>query len=60
MRLLLTKSGDEKSTRIVSAFSMGLHIVIVMFLALAGESYAAVLAFMMLIVKVLLLFKYMK
>ena len=57
IRILLTKFKTEKKYKIVTDFSIVLHIIVVLFLSLAREPYAVTVAFLLLIVKVILLFK---
>ena len=59
-KTLLTKYKAPKNSKIITDISMGLHILTVLFLALARESYAIVVAFLLLIIKGMLLFKYTK
>ena len=57
IRILLTKFKTEKKYKIVTDFSIVLHIIVVLFLSLAREPYAVTVAFLLLIVKVILLLK---
>ena len=59
-KTLLLRLKPEKDGRKLTGGSMLLHITAVLFLALAGETYAVVMAFLLLIVKGLLLFKAIK
>ncbi len=56
-KMLLTKYAPEKSNRWITDISMGVHIVGVLFLALTREAYAITVAFLLLVIKGLLLFK---
>lgn len=60
VKLLLTYGKAEKGRKTVTAASVVLGIVTVLFLALAGETYVVVVAFLLLLIKGLLLFKYME
>ena len=59
-KTLFTKYKAPKNPKIITDISMGLHILTVLFLALTRESYAIVVAFLLLIIKGMLLFKYTK
>ena len=58
VKMLLVQLRIGKKQKTVTACSMGLGMVTVIFLALAGETYAVTMAFLLLIFKGLLLFKY--
>lgn len=60
VKILLTKLGVKKSHKMMIGLSMLLSILIVLFLAMAREAYAIALAFMLLVVKGVLLLKYIK
>ena len=60
IELLLTKCGGERSNKIITAISMILGILIVLFLALAREAYAIVVVFLLLVIKGMLLLKCIK
>lgn len=60
VKLLLTCRKAGKGRKTVTAVSVALGIVTVLFLALAGETYAVVVAFLLLLIKGLLLFKCME
>lgn len=57
IRILLTKYRIEKKYKTVTDFSIVLHIFVVIFLSLAREPYAVTVAFLLLIIKVILLLK---
>lgn len=57
LRVLLTKFKPEKNYKLVTDLSIVLHIFVVLFLSLAREPYAITIAFLLLIVKVILLLK---
>ena len=57
IRILLTKYRSEKKHKSITDFSIVLHIFVVIFLSLAREPYAVTVAFLLLIVKVILLLK---
>lgn len=60
VKLLLTCRKAGKGRKKVTAVSVALGIVTVLFLALTGETYAVVVAFLLLLIKGLLLFKCME
>ena len=60
VKILLTTLGIEKYRRIMTGFSMILNILMVLFLAMAREAYAITLAFMILVIKGMLLIKHIK
>ena len=57
VKIVLSKSGNEKYGKIVTGFSMILSILAVLFLALSREAYAMAVAFLLLVVKGMLVFK---
>lgn len=60
IELMLTKFKPEKSYKITTDISMGLSILIVLFLAITREAYAITVAFLLLVTKGVLLLKYIK
>lgn len=60
VKMALTKYRVEKGQKLVTGISVGLSILIVLFLGMAREPYAVVSAFMLLVLKGVLLFKYTK
>ena len=60
VKIFLTKLGIEKSHKIMTGLSMLLSVLMVLFLAMAREAYAIMLAFMLLLIKGTLLLKYIK
>ena len=60
VKVLLTTLGIEKYRRSMTGFSMLINIMMVLFLAMAREAYAITLAFMMLVIKGVLLIKHIK
>ena len=60
IKLLLTKLEVERHNRILSGLSMVISVLAVLLLAMTRESYAVVVAFLLLIIKGCLLFKYAK
>ena len=60
VKILLTKFRPEKKHRISTDISMGLNIAIVLFLAMTREAYAITVAFLLLVIKGILLLKYVK
>lgn len=60
LKMLSVKMESDRYTRMFAGVSMALGIAAVMILALAGETYAAALSFLLLIIKAVLLFRRMK
>ena len=60
IKILLTKLGIEEKHKMMTGISMLLSIVMVLFLAMAREAYAIMLAFMLLVIKGVILLKYIK
>ena len=60
VKILLTKLGIEEKHKMMTGISMLLSIVMVLFLAMAREAYAIMLAFMLLVIKGVILLKYIK
>ena len=60
IKLLLTKLELERHNRILSGLSMVISVLAVLLLAMTRESYAVVVAFLLLVIKGCLLFKYAK
>ena len=60
IKILLIKSRIEKSSQRMMGISMGLSILLVLFLAMAREAYAVTVVFLLLIVKGIFLFQYIK
>ena len=58
VKILLIKLGIKKSHKMMIGLSMILNILMVLFLAMAREAYAITLAFMILVIKGVLLIKY--
>ncbi len=59
-KVILTKINAEKSNKILMGFSMIISIVLVLFLALTREAYAVVVVFLLLLIKGIILLKYIK
>ena len=60
VKTLLTKYEKKKGNQFMTAVSMLLSILLVLFLALAREAYAIAVAFLLLVIKGVLLLRYMK
>ena len=60
IKLLLTKLGMERFNRIMTGLSMVISVSAILLLAMTRESYAVVVAFLLLVIKGCLLFKYAK
>ena len=59
-KVFLVQRKSEKGQKAVTAGSMMLGVITVLFLALAGETYAVAAAFLLLVIKGLLLFKWVQ
>ena len=59
-KIFLTKFQIEKGQNIVTNISMGLSTITVLFLSLTREAYAIIIVFILLIIKGILLLKYIK
>lgn len=60
VKIVLSKSGNEKYGKIVTGICMTLSVLAVLFLALSREVYAIAVAFLLLVVKGMLIFKCVK
>lgn len=60
VEILLSKTKRGKSNKILMDFSMIFNVLIVIFLALTRETYAIVIAFLLVIMKGIILFKHIK
>ena len=60
IKILLTKSENEKLSKQITGISMGTSILSVLFLAMTREAYAVTVVFLLLIIKGILLLKYIK
>ena len=60
VKIILTKLGMKQRHKMTTGLSMLLSILMVLYLALAREAYAITLAFMLLVIKGVLLLKYIK
>ena len=59
-KILMTKFGIEKGHKTMTGISLLLSSLLVLFLGMAREAYAITLAFILLVIKGVLLFKYIK
>ena len=57
---MLNKLGMERYNRIMTGLSMVISVLAILLLAMTRESYAVVVAFLLLVIKGCLLFKYAK
>ena len=55
LKILLTKFHITKSNKILTSISMGLSIVLVLFLAMTREVYAIIIAFLLFVIKGIIL-----
>ena len=60
LKLLLMQMKNEKGTKSMTACSLALSVVAVLFLALAREAYAAATCFLLLVVKAVLVYRSVK
>ena len=60
VKVILTQLKLEKKQNLITFFSMGLSILTVVLLALTREAYAATVIFLLFVIKVILLLKYIK
>ncbi len=60
IKIILTKFNIEKGHKFITNISMVLHILIVLLLAMTREAYAITVAFLLLVIKGLLLLKCIK
>lgn len=60
LKVIITRIKAEKSNKILIEVSIAISILTVLFLALTREAYAVVVAFLLLLVKGILLLKYVK
>ncbi len=60
LKVIITRIKAEKSNKILIEVSIAISILTVLFLALTREVYAVVVAFLLLLVKEILLLKYVK
>ena len=60
LQIIRIKFQPEKNPKILVEFSMGLHILTVLFLALTRETYATTVAFLLFVIKGMLLLKCLK
>jgi hypothetical protein len=57
LKILLIKLGVEKGNKLLTGLSVVLSVIAVLVLAMAREAYATVVAFMLLVIKGILLLK---
>jgi hypothetical protein len=60
IKIILIKANPEKDYELITNLSMALNILMVVFLALTRETYAIIVAFMLLIIKTILLLRSVK
>ena len=60
LKLIMTRKEAEKSNEILTSISLVINVFAVMFLALAKEAYAVIVAFLILIIKAIIFLKYVK
>ena len=60
IKVILTQVRVEKGEKLLTVISMGLSILTVLFLAMTRDAYAITVAFLLLIIKGILLFKHIK
>jgi len=59
-QVILTKGEHQKGCQLMTELSMGISVLLVLFLALTGQRYALTMAFLLLIIKIMLLIKSFK
>lgn len=57
IKLLLTKFGNKRCNNTMTGVSMIISILLVLYLAMTREAYAVIIVFLLLVIKVVLLFK---
>ena len=60
IKVILTQTRFEKGQKLLTVISMGLSILTVLFLAMTRDAYAITVAFLLLIIKGILLLKHIK
>ena len=60
VKIIITQFELNKGQKIVTAFSIVLSILVILFLAMTREAYAVTIAFFLFVVKGILLFKHIK
>ena len=60
IKMWMRKYENERRNRLITGISMGISVLIVLFLAMAREAYAVTVVFLLLIIKGFLLLKYIK
>ena len=60
IKIILTKYKMEKRHKIIMDISMGVNILMVLFLAMTREAYAIIVTFLLLVIKGILYLKYIK
>lgn len=60
IKVILTQTRVEKGQKLLTVISMGLSILTVLFLAMTRDAYAITVAFLLLIIKGILLLKHIK
>ena len=60
LKIVFINFGKENSTKIMTEISMGIHILLILVLAGTRVAYALITAFLLLVIKVVLLFKCIK
>lgn len=59
-KIILTKIKAEKSNKILTTISIVISIISVLFLALTREAYAVIVSFLLLIIKAIVFYNYLK
>ncbi len=60
IKILLAEFKADSNHRIITDISMGVSVLCVLFLAMTGEAYAITVAFLLLVIKSVLFFRYKK
>ena len=60
VKIIVAKRKNEKANKLLQVFSIAINVFMVLFLALTREAYAVVVAFLLLIVKGVMILKHIK
>ncbi|MBR4027727.1 MAG: helix-turn-helix transcriptional regulator [Lachnospiraceae bacterium] len=60
IKIIQTKSNTETNHKMITDISMGVHILVVLFLGITKEAYAIMVAFLLLVIKGLLVLRWVK
>ena len=60
LKMLLTTFRIQKGNNTIIVFSVGTSVLLVLFLAVSREAYAVTMAFLLLLIKIILFFRWKK